>query len=276
MENKEQNNETILSLKEQLGEKIKKYREEKKISIEEVCERTSLSVKQIKEIETGNANENNAKERIYIIKYLKYLGIYNDEMKDLLNQAYENNIDQLTHTTNLSSEMKNINFNSEIKKKKNKKSAVLNLKFIFTCLIIFLLIVGLVVLFAKNFSKNVTDVKENKTTLIQNTTLQPKETIDTKPKANIAVDGNKINITGANNYNVCIKLKGDAYLSINEYAPAKTYKKDEEINFDINESKKIILKTGKIENLEITINETPVLFENQVGVKTLTFDFKVE
>lgn len=274
--NEKERDEQTLDLKEKLGQEIRQIRLDKNLSVEEVSKSTSLTKKQIEEIETGTSTSNNAVERVFIIKYLKFLDSYNDELKDKLDKAYLNNIDELTHTINLAHEVNSINFNSEIKRSKHVKKVRHNTKMMAAIIISLLLIVSLCLVFFINLSNNVNEVTTNETTLMTKTQLDPKEVVDTKPKVNIAqsTTKNTYNISGADSYQVHITFSGPAYIEINQDNIAGTYNSEDNLDFTVEQGKKLAIYTGKYENINISIDGVEVEKNNSVGTQTIKFNFE--
>lgn len=266
-----------LDLKVEFGNKLKQAREACNYSIDDVFAKSSIPVAKIKDIESGIKSDNNAMLRVYIIKYLKFLNIYNDEMKTLLDQAYENNVDALTHTINIPSTIGDVSFEEEIKRSKHAKTVKSNIKKVAIIVIVVVALAALVFFLIHSVKSNIKEVASNETTLMTNTTLSPTDVIDTKPK--IAVEDTKSGyvITGADEYDIKITFKGDAYLEIpGQKVDAKTYTKDDEVSLKVEAGKQLNLKTGKVENLIITVNETQLPEKNLIGVQTITLKLEKE
>lgn len=276
MSDKEQEFNT-LDLKVEFGEKIKQARIACDLSVDDVFKQSSIPVEKIDEIESGAKTTNNAMQRIYIIKYLKFLSIYNDEMIALLNQAYENNVDALTHTINIPSTIVDVSFDDEIKRRKHAKTVKTNIKKVGIIVIVIIALAALVFFLINSVKSNFKEVTSNETTLLTNTTLTPNDVIDTKPK--IAIEDAKSGyvITGAEEYDIKFTFKGDTYLEIpGQKVDAKTYTKDDEVSLKVEAGKQLNLKTGKAENLIITINDTQLPEKKLIGVQTITLKLEKE
>ncbi len=276
MSDKEQEFNT-LDLKVEFGEKIKQARIACGLSVDDVFKQSSIPVVKINEIESGARTTNNAMQRVYIIKYLKLLNIYNDEMKTLLNQAYENNVDALTHTINIPSTIGDVFFDEEIKRRKHANTVKTNIKKVGIIVIVIIALAALVFFLINSVKSNFKEVTSNETTLLSNTTLTPNDVIDTKPK--IAIEDAKSGyvITGAEEYDIKITFKGDTYLEIpGQKVDAKTYTKDDEVSLKVEAGKQLNLKTGKAENLIITVNDTQLPEKKLIGVQTITLKLEKE
>ncbi len=276
MSDKEQEFNT-LDLKVEFGEKIKQARIACDLSVDDVFKQSSIPVVKINEIESGARTTNNAMQRIYIIKYLKLLNIYNDEMKTLLNQAYENNVDALTHTIDIPSTIGDVSFEEEIKRRKHANTVKTNIKKVGIIVIVIIALAALVFFLINSVKSNFKEVTSNETTLLSNTTLTPNDVIDTKPK--IAIEDAKSGyvITGAEEYDIKITFKGDTYLEIpGQKVDAKTYTKDDEVSLKVEAGKQLNLKTGKAENLIITVNDTQLPEKKLIGVQTITLKLEKE
>lgn len=276
MSDKEQEFNT-LDLKVEFGEKIKQARIACDLSVDDVFKQSSIPVVKINEIESGARTTNNAMQRIYIIKYLKFLNIYNDDMIVLLNQTYENNVDALTHTINIPSTMGDVSFDDEIKRRKRANAVKTNVKKVGIIVIVIIALVALVFFLINSVKSNFKEVTSNETTLLTNTTLTPNDVIDTKPK--IAIEDAKSGyvITGAEEYDIKITFKGDTYLEIpGQKVDAKTYTKDDEVSLKVEAGKQLNLKTGKAENLIITVNDTQLPEKKLIGVQTITLKLEKE
>lgn len=276
MSDKEQEFNT-LDLKVEFGEKIKQARIACDLSVDDVFKQSSIPVVKINEIESGVRTTNNAMQRVYIIKYLKFLNIYNGEMKTLLDQAYENNVDALTHTINIPSTMGDVSFDDEIERQKHAKTVKTNIKKVGIIVIVIIALSALVFFLINSVKSNFKEVTSNETTLLSNTTLTPNNVIDTKPK--IAIEDAKSGyvITGAEEYDIKITFKGDTYLEIpGQKVDAKTYTKDDEVSLKVEAEKQLNLKTGKAENLIITVNDTQLPEKKLIGVQTITLKLEKE
>lgn len=266
-----------LDLKVEFGEKIKQARIACGLSVDDVFKQSSIPAIKINEIESGARTTNNAMQRIYIIKYLKFLNIYNDEMKTLLDQAYENNVDALTHTTNIPSTFGDVSFDDKIKRQKHAKTVKTNIKKVGIIVIVIIALSALVYFLINSVKSNFKEVTSNETTLLTNTTLTPNDVIDTKPK--IAIEDAKSGyvITGAEEYDIKITFKGDSYLEIpGQKVVGKTYTKDDEVSLKVEAGKQLNLKTGKAENLIITVNDTQLPEKKLIGVQTITLKLEKE
>lgn len=276
MSDKEQEFNT-LDLKVEFGEKIKQARIACDLSVDDVFKQSSIPAVKINEIESGARTTNNAMQRVYIIKYLKFLNIYNDEMIALLDQAYENNVDALTHTINIPSTIGDVSFDDEIKRRKHAKTVKTNIKKVGIIVIVIIALAALVFFLINSVKSNFKEVTSNETTLLTNTTLTPNDVIDTKPK--IAIEDAKSGyvITGAEEYDIKITFKGDTYLEIpGQKVDGKTYTKDDEVSLKVEAGKQLNLKTGKAENLIITVNDTQLPEKKLIGVQTITLKLEKE
>ena len=263
--------------KELFGNKLKKIRNDKNISTEDLIDITNLSKEQINNIENGISTTNNNIQRMYILKYLKGLKEENNqEILELLDETFPNDINNMTFTQKLDDELINVNFEKEIKTAKKKAVKKEQIKIVFYVIIVLIVIVSLVIFLFKNINNNINKVTVNETTLVANTTLTPKEIIDTKPKINIFEDNGNYKISGEEEYNVIIKFKGDAYIQIpNKEVDVKTYKKDEEIKFSAKAKETITINTGKYENLEIFVNDEELkLNDAKFGVLSFKLEFE--
>ena len=272
----EKNIENI-NIKELFGNRLINLRREKNITVDKLMTISNLSKEQINNIESGVAKNNNNMQRMFILKYLKALNEeHNQEILDLLDDAYPNDINNMTYTRKLDDELINVNFDKEIKTAKKKAVKKEQIKLFFYIIIITIVIISLLVFLVKNINNNVNKVTTNETTLIANTTLTPKEIIDTKPKINVFEDNGNYKISGQEEYNVLIKFKGDAYIQIpNKEVDVKTYKKDEEIKFEAKAKETITINTGKYENLEIFVNDEQLqLNDAKFGVLSFKLIFE--
>lgn len=265
---------TTLDLKEEFGKKIKAAREAQYLSVTDVSNKTSISEHRINEIESGITETNNAMQRVIIIKYLKFLGIYNDETKEALDHAYENNVDALTHTINIPQTVGDVSFNEEIKKSKQVKTVKKNVKATVIVVILILVIAALGFLIYKSFKSNVEEVTTNETTLIQNTTLTPEQVVDTKAKITVEDTKTGYSISGGEDYDVLISFSGPSFVEIpNQDVKSRSYDAGDEITFSVKAGKKVVIKTGKYENLKISVNGEELTPKNLVGVQTINLVF---
>ena len=248
--------EKVLDPKEILGQDLKKEREKRNISISELSKEARIPVDKLEIIEAGSDNNNNTMLRVYIIKYLKFLDMYNDKYKKLLEEGYSSNIEELTHTINLKEDVGEVNFADDIKRNKDREHHKRLFKLIVMGLIVLATIGGLGYLIFGNLKSNVVDVSENETTLLTNTVLNPQEVIDTKPKIEFKETNNGYVVSGDSEYEVVITFAGQAYLEIptQKDVVAKVYKEGEEVKFNMKADEYVTIYTGKFENIKITIN----------------------
>ncbi len=273
--------EKVLDPKEILGQDLKKEREKRNITISELSKEARIPVDKLEIIEAGsdNNNNNNTMLRVYIIKYLKFLDMYNDKYKKLLEEGYSSNIEELTHTINLKEDVGEVNFADDIKRNKDREQHKRLFKLIVMGLIVLVTIGGLGYLIFGNLKSNVVDVSENETTLLTNTVLNPQEVIDTKPKIEFKETNNGYVVSGDSEYEVVITFAGQAYLEIptQKDVVAKVYKEGEEVKFNMKADEYVTIYTGKFENIKITINgEELPLNDKKTGVQTFRIDFKKE
>lgn len=275
--------EKVLDPKEILGQDLKKEREKRNITISELSKEARIPVDKLEIIEAGSDNNsdnnNNTMLRVYIIKYLKFLDMYNDKYKKLLEEGYSSNIEELTHTINLKEDVGEVNFADDIKRNKDREQYKRLFKLIVMGLIVLATIGGLGYLIFGNLKSNVVDVSENETTLLTNTVLNPQEVIDTKPKIEFKETNNGYVVSGDSEYEVVITFAGQAYLEIptQKDVVAKVYKEGEEVKFNMKADQYVTIYTGKFENIKITINgEELPLNDKKTGVQTFRIDFKKE
>lgn len=264
-----------------LGQELKSQREKKGFTIAQVSKEAKIPVDKIELIEQSNNNNNNNNTmlRVYIIKYLKFLDMYNEKYLNMLEEAYNSNIEELTHTVNLEQSIKDVDFADDIKRNKDKEANKRMIKLALIGLIIIASIGGLSYLVFGSLKSNVTQVSENETTLLTNTVLNPQKVVDTKPKIEFEETKNGYVVSGDENYEVVITFEDAAYVEIPKQkdVKSKTYKKDEEIKFEIKADENVTIYTGKYESIKITINgEELPLNEKKKGVQTFRLDFKKE
>lgn len=272
--------EKVLDPKEILGQDLKKEREKRNISISQLSKDAKIPVDKLEIIESGNNNNyNNTMLRVYIIKYLKFLDIYNDKYKKLLEEGYSSDIEELTHTINLDESVSEVNFSDDIKRNKDREKNKRLFKLIVMGLIVLAAIGGLTYLILGNLKSNVVEVSENETTLLTNTVLNPQEVIDTKPKIEFEETKNGYVVSGDSEYEVVISFTGEAYLEVPSQKDivAQVYNEGDEVKFNIEADEYVTIYTGKFENIKITINgEELPLNDKKIGVQTFRIDFKKE
>lgn len=272
--------EKVLDPKEILGQDLKKEREKRNISISQLSKDAKIPVDKLEIIESGNNNNyNNTMLRVYIIKYLKFLDIYNDKYKKLLEEGYSSDIEELTHTINLDEHVSEVNFTDDIKRNKDREQHKRLFKLIVMGLIVLAAIGGLTYLILGNLKSNVVEVSENETTLLTNTVLNPQEVIDTKPKIEFEETKNGYVVSGDSEYEVVITFAGQAYLEVPSQKDivAQVYNEGDEVKFNIEADEYVTIYTGKFENIKITINgEELPLNDKKIGVQTFRIDFKKE
>ncbi len=271
-----ENNEVKITPQEEIGAILRKIREENNWTTKEVSQQFHITEYSLEKIETGKKDKSKSSyySRLYIIRFLKRVNQYNETNKELLERAYPNSAsDTMKDAPSLNYSVgvdKPHNIEAKRGKKKNKSRFLNAIAFLLILAIIFVSAYYTIQVLQSRTEK----ANENPTTLIENTTLKPEETIKAKvvekkeTKAKIEtgkIENRQLTYTiktlaDKDNYKLKLDFKGDSYIEIRDgktnesLTDSKVYKKGEKIEVTIKNTNDITLNLGYAKGVEMSID----------------------
>ncbi len=267
-----ENNEVTKTPQQEMGVVLRKIREENGWSITQVSEQFHITEYSLEKIESGEKDKSKSDyyQRLYIIRFLKRVNQYNEKNKQLLEDAYPNNIEEsIRKEPSLNYSIGSGKpFNTDNQKSKIRgKNKILNI----LAFVLIILIIGVSAFYTIEMLQSRTkEATSNPTTLLESTTLKPETVVEKKVQPTTVKAGkladNKQTYTisslpKADEYKLTVNVSAKSYIEITDkktkktLAPAKVYNKGDKIEITVDTKNDIQLNLGYAAGVKITIND---------------------
>lgn len=237
----------------EIGEQLREYRVENNINIDEIIRKLHTPKAVIKSLEDGTFKASNVKTRLIYKKYIEVLNLeykdYEEEIKRLYPNVVEKRID-------LSDEV----LINEVKFKKKKLTID---KSLVSILVVCIFLILLIVLTFYNFSNKVAiNEVENKTTLLEEVTLDPIKIIEPKIQElkvkRLSLNQIEVYLKSLKNVKIKVESDGVTYYDYSIAGLIKeqgTLNKKEKKEFKVEDATSLTMNIGNLPTTKIYVND---------------------